>query len=203
MDHTKHSIGNPALLLLFFVGFLYLCIWSSSFTNSFNVFRKESLSTLSNTVSFNFLAYSFINSTWVFLNFAQKPFISLADRHLCTSRWPWTSSIQSFNGKQNCDYHYHKQGLCGSRYQSWHHHAWPFSWELLARGGHKVTAWQPFDRGSRSNGLRSLLVSTVKLLQIGNRRCGFWWRKGLHVRGFHQNDVEKNSVSHRGSQAWL
>uniref|UniRef100_A0A2N9EFZ0 Nucleotide-diphospho-sugar transferase domain-containing protein n=1 Tax=Fagus sylvatica TaxID=28930 RepID=A0A2N9EFZ0_FAGSY len=49
MDYTKHSIGNPALLLLFFVGFLYLCIWSSSFTSSFNVFRKESLSTLSNT----------------------------------------------------------------------------------------------------------------------------------------------------------
>ncbi|GMY23014.1 hypothetical protein FCV25MIE_18255 [Fagus crenata] len=48
MDYTKHSIGNPALLL-FFVGFLYLCIWSSSFTSSFNVFRKESLSTLSNT----------------------------------------------------------------------------------------------------------------------------------------------------------
>lgn len=49
MDYVKHSIGNPALLLFFLFGFFYLCIWSSSITNSFSVFQKESLSALSNT----------------------------------------------------------------------------------------------------------------------------------------------------------
>ncbi|KAF3946547.1 hypothetical protein CMV_027198, partial [Castanea mollissima] len=51
MDYVRNSIGNPALLLLFFFGFFYLCIWSSSITNSFSVFQKESLSTLSNTTN--------------------------------------------------------------------------------------------------------------------------------------------------------
>lgn len=76
MDYVRNSIGNPALLLFFFFGFFYLCIWSSSITNSFSVFQKESLSTLSNTVSFNFQAYnSFIDFTNLHmgcLNFVQK-----------------------------------------------------------------------------------------------------------------------------------
>ena len=76
MDHVKHSFGNPAILLLFFVGFLCLCVWSFSYiTNPFSVFRKESLSTQSNTVSFNFQAYSFIYFTNMHmgcLNFVQK-----------------------------------------------------------------------------------------------------------------------------------
>ena len=75
MDYVKHSIGNPALLLFFLFGFFYLCIWSSSITNSFSVFQKESLAALSNTVSFNFQAYSFIDFTNMhmgFLNFVQK-----------------------------------------------------------------------------------------------------------------------------------
>ncbi|KAF5469942.1 hypothetical protein F2P56_010497 [Juglans regia] len=33
MDYAKHSVGNPALLLLFFIGVFYLFLWSSSITN--------------------------------------------------------------------------------------------------------------------------------------------------------------------------
>ncbi|XP_030966732.1 uncharacterized protein At1g28695-like [Quercus lobata] len=52
MDHVKHSFRNPAILLLFFVGFLCLAVWSSSYiTNPFSVFRKESLSSQSNTTN--------------------------------------------------------------------------------------------------------------------------------------------------------
>ncbi|KAG6628509.1 hypothetical protein I3843_14G019900 [Carya illinoinensis] len=33
MDYAKHSVGNPALLLMFFIGVFYLFLWSSSITN--------------------------------------------------------------------------------------------------------------------------------------------------------------------------
>jgi hypothetical protein len=60
MDHTKQSIGNPALLLLFFSGLFFLFFWSSSYRNPFVAFQKDSICTLSNTVSFS--SYSSIHS---------------------------------------------------------------------------------------------------------------------------------------------
>lgn len=51
MDYGKKSLGNPLILLLFFAGFFYLCIWSSSVTNPFIAFKKQSLCQHSNTTT--------------------------------------------------------------------------------------------------------------------------------------------------------
>lgn len=100
MDYPKQSIGNPALLLLFFAGVFYLFIWSSSYRNPFLAFQKEPICTFSNTVSF--LAYnsnSFHNHGFLLVSFILErrlPFMPLkmTSKKLCRKlQWQTKRSL--------------------------------------------------------------------------------------------------------------